>query len=190
MKDDPEGLTSVINDILGPLSDIVMAHGGTIDKYIGDCIMAFWNAPLDDPDHALHATQAAMAMVEALPAINAAVQARLPDGGKGRAGIYLGIGVNSGDCVVGNIGSAHRFDYSVLGDTVNLASRIEGLCKEYAVPLIIGEATAERIGDAIRLELLDRVAVRGKATSTKIFVVDQPGFGRDERQAGGYYFGR
>lgn len=190
MKDDPEGLTSVINDILSPLSDIVIAHGGTIDKYMGDCIMAFWNAPLDDPDHALHATQAAMAMVEALPAINEAVQARLPQGGERKASIYLGVGVNSGECVVGNMGSTHRFDYSVLGDAVNLASRIEGLCKEYAVPLILGENTAALLGDAIKLEELDRVAVRGKATPTALYTIDRPGFGRDERQSGGFYFGR
>jgi len=185
MKDDPEGLTSVLNDILSPLSDIVIAHGGTIDKYMGDCIMAFWNAPLDDPNHALHAAQAGIAMVEALPAINLAVQARLPEpkGGGDKPSIRVGVGINSGECVVGNMGSAHRFDYSVLGDAVNLASRIEGLCKDYGAPLILGENTAALLGDAIALAELDRVAVRGKATPTLLYTVDRPGFAGDQRPA-------
>jgi adenylate cyclase len=178
MKDDPEGLTSIINDILSPLSDIVIAQGGTIDKYMGDCIMAFWNAPLDDPEHALHAAQAAIAMVEALPAINRHVQSRLPDpkGGGEKPAIRIGVGVNSGDCVVGNMGSAHRFDYSVLGDAVNLASRIEGLCKEYGVPVILGEDTAAHVTTALPLCELARVAVRGKATPTALYAIDRAGF--------------
>jgi adenylate cyclase len=176
MKDDPEGLTSIINDILSPLSEIVIAHGGTIDKYMGDCIMAFWNAPLDDPDHALHATQAGMAMVEGLPAINTVVQARLPDRGGEKTSIRIGVGINSGECVVGNMGSRHRFDYSVLGDAVNLASRIEGLCKDYAVPLIIGEEAACLLAGSIALIKLDSVAVRGKKNTTALFVIDSPGF--------------
>jgi adenylate cyclase len=181
MKDDPEGLTSIINDILNPLSDIVIAQGGTIDKYMGDCIMAFWNAPLDDPDHALHAAQTAIAMVEALPAINTHVQSRLPEptGGGDKPTIRIGVGVNSGDCVVGNMGSAHRFDYSVLGDAVNLASRIESLCKEYGVPLILGEETAALLNGALPLAELDRVAVRGKATPTALHTIDRPGFRRE-----------
>jgi adenylate cyclase len=117
-------------------------------------------------------------MVEALPAINLEVQARLPEpkGGGDKPSIRVGVGVNSGECVVGNMGSKHRFDYSVLGDAVNLASRIEGLCKEYAVPLILGESTAELLGGEIALQEIDRVAVRGKATPTVLFTLDRPGF--------------
>lgn len=179
MKEDPEGLTRVVNDILSPLSDIVIAHGGTIDKYMGDCIMAFWNAPLDDPDHATHAVQAGMAMVEALPAINAHVQGRIPGKDDAKPSVRIGVGINSGECVVGNMGSRQRFDYSVLGDAVNVASRIEGLCKEYGVPLILGQNTADLLPSEIELIELDRVAVRGKAAPTALFVVDRTGFRRE-----------
>lgn len=105
----------IINEILTPLSDIVITHGGTIDKYMGDCIMAFWNAPLDYPEHALHAVEAGHAMVEAMPGINQALGDRLPGG----AEVRIGVGVNTGGCVVGNMGSTQRFDYSVLGGAVN-----------------------------------------------------------------------
>jgi adenylate cyclase len=170
MKDDPQGLTRMINAILTPLSQIVLAHGGTIDKYMGDCIMAFWNAPLDDPDHARNGIAAAQAMLAAMPAINAALAGQtdreLPQ-------VRIGIGVNSGECVVGNMGSEARFDYSVLGDAVNIASRLESLCKTYEVPLVIGAATADLLGDAALREL-DRIAVRGRSESQSIFTVAEP----------------
>jgi adenylate cyclase len=171
MKGDPEGLTSVINDILTPLSDIVIRHGGTIDKYMGDCVMAFWNAPLDDPDHAANGVRAGIAMVEALPTINAVVQARLPERDGAKPSVRIGVGVNSGECVVGNMGSAQRFDYSVLGDAVNVASRIEGLSKDYGVPMIVGEATVALIGDGFDFTELDRIAVRGKTEPLAIYAV-------------------
>ena len=171
MKGDPEGLTRVVNDILTPLSDIVIAHGGTIDKYMGDCVMAFWNAPLDDPDHAANGVRAGIAMVEALPAINQAVQARLPERHGEKPTVRIGVGVNSGECVVGNMGSAQRFDYSVLGDAVNVASRIEGLSKDYGVPMIVGEAAVALAGDAFDFVELDRIAVRGKSEPLAIHAV-------------------
>jgi adenylate cyclase len=172
MKDDPEGLTRVINEILTPLSDIVIRHGGTIDKYMGDCIMAFWNAPLDDPDHARHGVEAGIAMIEALPAINAAIHAILPDGAGAKPTVKVGVGVNSGEVVVGNMGSAQRFDYTVLGDAVNVASRIEGMSKDYGVPMIVGEATVAMIGDAFAFTLLDRIAVRGKTEPLGIYAIE------------------
>ncbi len=138
MSQDPQGLTRMINMILTPLSDIILRHGGTIDKYMGDCVMAFWNAPLDDPDHALHALEAAREMLAAMEQINSDVQAMLPDGATVPV-IRMGIGINTGVCVVGNMGSERRFDYSVLGDAVNLASRLEGQCKEYSVDILIGQ---------------------------------------------------
>jgi adenylate cyclase len=167
MQDDPQGLTSVINDVLTPLTDVILAHGGTIDKYMGDCVMAFWNAPLDQPDHAERAVAAGEAMVEAMPGINAAIAHRLPPG----AGIAIGVGINSGTCVVGNMGSARRFDYSVLGDAVNVASRLEGLTKTYGVPILLGEGTARRLGEAPALRLVDHVAVRGKSDRTGVYAL-------------------
>lgn len=173
MKHDPEGLVDLINDIMTPLSEIVIEHGGTIDKYMGDCIMAFWNAPLDDPDHPRHAVAAAQAMLAAMPAINEAIGARLPerDGDAGKPQVRIGIGINTGECVVGNMGSTTRFDYSVLGDTVNTASRLEGKCKEYGVPIVIGEVTAAAIGDAFALTEIDRMAVRGKSEELSVFTL-------------------
>jgi adenylate cyclase len=172
MKDDPEGLTRVINAILTPLSDIVIAHGGTIDKYMGDCVMAFWNAPLDDPDHARHAIQAGIAMVEAIADIDVAVKALLPDGSGAKPSVRIGVGVNSGECVVGNMGSAQRFDYTVLGDAVNVASRIEGLSKDYGVPMIVGETSVNMAGEGFRFVELGRIAVRGKTEPLGLFAVE------------------
>lgn len=170
MKDDPVGLTTLINDILTPLSEIIMERGGTIDKYMGDCIMAFWNAPLDDDDHALHAVGAAEEMLAAMPSVNAAIASRLSYRADGM-NVRIGIGINSGDCVVGNMGSARRFDYSVLGDAVNVASRLESLCKTYDVPLVIGADTVERIGNSITFRRLDEIAVRGRSEAQAIFTV-------------------
>src|SRR6476646_9783857 len=120
------------------MTDIIMAHKGTIDKYIGDCIMAFWNAPLDDPDHARNAVAAAQDMRKKLVELNREWEAAaLASGGVYRP-LRIGIGINTGECCVGNFGSHQRFDYSLLGDPVNLASRLEGLGKLYGVDLIIG----------------------------------------------------
>jgi adenylate cyclase len=168
MKDDPAGLTGLINAILTPLTDIVLAHGGTIDKYMGDCVMAFWNAPLEDRDHSVHAVEAATAMAAAMPAINDTVRARLPER-LAEHRIAIGVGVNSGVCVVGNMGSEQRFDYSVLGDAVNVASRIEGLTKTYGVPILIGEATAALVGERLALKQVGREAVRGKKEEVALF---------------------
>jgi adenylate cyclase len=163
MKDDPEGLVSIINGILTPLSDAVVRHGGTIDKYIGDCVMAFWNAPLDDPDHAMNAVRAACDMLAAIDPINAGLGARTPP-----LSIRIGIGINSGRCVVGNMGSDQRFDYSVLGDAVNIASRLESASKDYGVPLLIGQSTAAAVGDRAPLALLDHISVRGRTEAQAV----------------------
>jgi adenylate cyclase len=164
-----EGLSSeqlghLINEFLTPMTDIIMAHKGTIDKYIGDCIMAFWNAPLDDPDHAKNAVVAAQDMRERLVELN---EAWLEEG---RPELHIGIGVNTGECSVGNFGSHQRFNYSLLGDPVNLSSRLEGLTKQYGVDLIIGEDTAARLDDPGLIEL-DLVAVKGKTRAVRIFTL-------------------
>lgn len=175
LKDDPIRLTSIINRLLDALSEQVLEARGTIDKYMGDCVMAFWNAPLPEPDHAGAAVAAALQMSKAVERLNAELQAEdsaLPP-------LAVGVGVNTGSCVVGNVGSRWRYDYSVLGDAVNLASRLEGLTKDYGVPLIIGESTARAIQHACFVFELDRIAVRGRSEATPIFTVLGPAAERD-----------
>ncbi|MBA3448123.1 MAG: CHASE2 domain-containing protein [Pseudaminobacter sp.] len=169
MKGDPERLTTLINRLLTPLSDVVMANNGTIDKYIGDCLMAFWNAPLDDPRHAIHAVEAALQMLAALDDLNEQLRSEAEALGEPPISLRIGIGINSGQCVVGNVGSARRFDYSALGDAVNLASRLEGASKDLGVPLVIGRATAELVADAIALTELREITVKGRAEPTMVY---------------------
>ncbi|HEV2303829.1 MAG TPA: adenylate/guanylate cyclase domain-containing protein [Stellaceae bacterium] len=164
-KANPNVLTGLINRFLTPMSDIVMGKGGTIDKYMGDCIMAFWNAPLDDPLHAGHACAAALAMLEGLDRLNRELAAEAAPGSF--EPLRIGIGINTGECVVGNMGSTRRFDYSVLGDAVNLASRLEGQSKTYGVPIVIGEATRAAAPSWAAIEL-DRIAVKGKHEAVAI----------------------
>ena len=167
-KLDAESLTQFMNSFLSPMTEIITERKGTIDKYIGDCIMAFWNAPLDDPDHVANAVQAAQARRNKLGELNrlwqaeAAYRVFLP--------VRIGIGINTGECVVGNFGSLQHFDYSLLGDPVNLASRLEGLGKVYGVDLMIGEETAARLDDPELIEL-DLVAVKGKSAAGHIYTL-------------------
>ena len=171
LKDDPEQLTTLINRLLTPLSEIVLESGGTIDKYIGDCLMAFWNAPLDDPDHAVHAVGAARKMLASMDGLNAELKREADAAGTSPHVLKIGVGINTGECVVGNMGSTQRFDYSVLGDSVNLASRLEGESKNYGVPLLIGEETARLAGrDFITVEL-DSIKVKGRTTLSPVFTV-------------------
>lgn len=171
MKDDPEQLTTLINRLLTPLSDVVMDHGGTIDKYMGDCIMAFWNAPLDDPDHALHAVKASIAMQDAIGTLNRELEREAVASGRPLHILKMGVGINTGECIVGNMGSTRRFDYSCLGDSVNLASRLEGASKNYGVALLLGEETARLIGDHYAVVELDRIIVKGRTVPSPIFTV-------------------
>jgi adenylate cyclase len=167
-KLDAVRLTHFMNSFLTPMTEIITERKGTIDKYIGDCIMAFWNAPLDDPDHVANAVQAAQAMRRKLVELNhlwqdeAAYQVFLP--------VRIGIGLNTGECVVGNFGSQQHFDYSLLGDPVNLASRLEGLGKIYGIDLVIGEETAQRLGNPALIEV-DLVAVKGKSEAGHIYTL-------------------
>ncbi|HEV7416480.1 MAG TPA: adenylate/guanylate cyclase domain-containing protein, partial [Tianweitania sediminis] len=171
MKDDPERLTRLINRLLTPLSNVVMAHGGTIDKYIGDCLMAFWNAPLDDPNHALHAVKASREMVQAVAELNLVLAREAQERGEAAAVLNVGIGINTGACVVGNMGSEQRFDYSALGDAVNLASRLEGSSKELGVPVVIGEATALAAAEQIELAPLRPILVKGRTAATMVYTL-------------------
>ncbi|ANK86347.1 MULTISPECIES: adenylate/guanylate cyclase domain-containing protein [unclassified Rhizobium] len=171
LKDDPEQLTGLINRLLTPLSDVVMDHGGTIDKYMGDCIMAFWNAPLDDPDHALHAVRASLAMQAAISRLNGQLEREAAALGNKPHVLKMGVGINTGECIVGNMGSTRRFDYSCLGDSVNLASRLEGASKNYGVALLLGEETARLVADTYIIVELDRIIVKGRTVPSPIFTV-------------------
>jgi adenylate cyclase len=165
MKGEPEALTLLVNRILTPLSEAVLAHGGTIDKYIGDCVMAFWNAPLNDPEHAVHAVAAGLAMLESVERLN------LELAGEGLGQLAVGVGVNTGACVVGNMGSARRFDYSALGDAVNYASRLEGASKSCGVPLLMSAATAAAVRDSFDPVLVDHIAVKGRTGLEPVYTV-------------------
>ncbi|WP_280173781.1 CHASE2 domain-containing protein [Fulvimarina manganoxydans] len=168
MKDEPERLTQLINRLLTPLSDAVLERGGTIDKFIGDCIMAFWNAPLDDPDHARRAVEAGLAMLASVEGVNRELREEL---GESAPALSIGVGINSGICVVGNMGSSRRFDYSVLGDAVNYASRLEGASKSCAVPLLLGETTATQLATTMRPVLVDRISVKGRSGVAPVYTV-------------------
>jgi adenylate cyclase len=164
----PQELTHFINRFLTPMTDLIMKRSGTIDKYMGDCIMAFWNAPLDDPDHPRHACQAALDMRSYLVQWNKELKAEAEAAGKPFYPIHIGIGLNTGDCCVGNLGSDQRFEYSVLGDAVNLASRLEGQCKIYNADVVIGQSVCDRVSEFAAIEL-DLVKVKGKTKPVRIF---------------------
>ncbi len=166
----PEELIQLMNDFLTPMSDIVMQNRGTIDKYMGDAMMAFWNAPLDDAEHARHACVAALGMQAGLAPVNKALAERAAAQGRIPVPLKAGIGVNTGLCAVGNMGSKQRFAYSVLGDTVNLASRLESQTKTYGVGIIIGENTYKYVKDFAVLEL-DVIQVKGRTEPVQIFTL-------------------
>ncbi|HSV30353.1 MAG TPA: adenylate/guanylate cyclase domain-containing protein, partial [Candidatus Omnitrophota bacterium] len=167
---DPQGLTHLINSFLTPMTGIILKTGGTIDKYIGDCIMAFWNAPLDDPEHARHGCLGALKMMDYLPVLNEQLRQEAEVAGRKHIPLAIGIGLNSGDCCVGNMGSDQRFDYSVLGDTVNLASRLEGQSKPYGVYIVISEETHRQAPELAALEL-DLIRVKGKTQPVRIMTL-------------------
>ncbi|MEQ9643122.1 MAG: adenylate/guanylate cyclase domain-containing protein [Alphaproteobacteria bacterium] len=169
-KSNPQGLTNLINRFLTPMTNTIMARRGTIDKYMGDCIMAFWNAPLDDPDHVQNACESALAMQHELIELNALLKAEAEAEDRIYVPLNIGIGINTGDCVVGNMGSDQRFDYSVLGDAVNLASRLEGQSKTYGVTIVVGEDTAAQAPDYALLEL-DKIAVKGRAEAARVYTI-------------------
>lgn len=170
-RDQPEELTKLINRILTPLTRVVLDYRGTIDKYIGDCIMAFWNAPLDDPDHAANACQCALEMQTALTKLNAELEAEHIKTGRPFRPIEVGIGINSGPCVVGNMGSDLRFDYSVLGDAVNLAARIQTYSGNYGAAIAVAEPTRAIVHKTYALLQVDYLAVKGRDEPVKVYVL-------------------
>jgi adenylate cyclase len=170
-KNDPQGLTALMNRFLTPLTNAILSRKGTIDKYMGDAIMAFWNAPLDDKDHELNACEAALDMLERVDELNQAREQEAKEEGRPFIPLNVGVGLNTGICVVGNMGSDQRFDYSVFGDSVNLASRLEGQSKEYGFPIIVGSKTALTVKDRFAILELDFIMVKGKKEPEVIYAI-------------------
>ena len=164
-KGNPAGLTKLINRFLTRMTDVIISNGGTIDKFMGDCIMAFWNAPIENKKHRNMAVKSALEMTVALSELNMHLQA------EGLPQINIGIGINTGDALVGNMGSEQRFDYSVIGDSVNLASRLESSSKTLGKTIVIGEDTRHTIETAYPFEYIDSITVKGKTEEIKVYTV-------------------
>jgi adenylate cyclase len=162
-KGNPEGLTKLINRFLTRMTDVIIANGGTIDKFMGECIMAFWNAPIEDGEHEEHAVQAAIDMQNELLKLNQQLAV------EGLPTIAIGIGINTGEALVGNMGSAQRFDYSVIGDAVNLAARLESSSKTLGKTLVIGEDTVKAAKLNYDFEYIDQITVKGKTEEIKVY---------------------
>ncbi len=163
-KDDPEGLVELINMFLDRFTKIILANGGTIDKYMGDCIMAFWNAPLPCDEHAHMAVKSAIEIELECEKMNKELQ----DQGLGLPLVKMGTGVNTGPCIVGNMGSESRFDYSVVGDAVNLGARLEVQTREYDTPILVSSDTYTLTPD-VKFKYLDEIKVKGKDEPVKIY---------------------
>jgi adenylate cyclase len=168
---EPDRIVSMLNRYFSLWSDVIFKYDGTIDKFVGDAVMALWGAPLRVEDHARKAVLAACEMVHRLPELNRELEA------EGYQPLHIGIGINTGEAILGNIGSERKLDYTVIGDTVNLASRVEGLTKQYACDILITEFTYEELGGEVPCLPIDEVKVKGKDIPVKIFKVEH-------RQAG------
>ena len=180
----PEELVPFLNEYLTAMTDVVLETEGVVDKYIGDAIMAFWGAPLPQSDHANRAARTAIEMKRRLRELQETWRAQ------GKPDIAIGIGVNTGEVIVGNMGSKQRFDYTVMGDDVNLASRLEGLTKHYGVTILISEATRNLLDDSVRVRPIDLVAVKGKKDAVRVFEIDPPEFAAEFESALKHYYAR
>jgi adenylate cyclase len=173
---EPVQLQGLLNEVFNRLTDIIRRTRGTIDKYMGDCVMAFWGAPVNTPRHAALAVESALAMAQAVVEINAAHRARgIPE-------IGVGIGLNTGTMCVGDMGSDIRRSYTVIGDAVNLGSRLEGLSKVYGVPIVVSES-ARRQAAEFAWQELDRVRVKGKEQAVAIYTPLGPAAGLPRERA-------
>jgi adenylate cyclase len=161
--EDVQGLTKIMNRYMTVMTRAILENKGTLDKYIGDAQMAFWNAPLDNNKHALDAVRTAFQMLKDLETFNDEIK------GEGVPAFGMGLGINTATVVVGNMGSTQRFDYTCLGDGVNLAARLEGQSKPYGVKLVLGPQTAELVGDVYQVVELDLIAVKGKTEPARIY---------------------
>lgn len=158
-------LIAYLNRYMSPMSDVIIQNRGTIDKYIGDAIMAYWNAPLDVKDHADKAVGTALEQLEKLDSLNKELKAQnLPL-------VHIGIGIHTGVAVAGEMGSVDRSDYTIIGDSVNLASRVEGLCKQYGAEILITEETKKRLKKSYNIQMVDSVTVKGKSKPVTIYQV-------------------
>ncbi len=164
-------LGGVMNRFLTPLTNAIIERKGTIDKYIGDAIMAFWNAPLDDPQQENNACEAALEMLARADKLNQEFKQEAQENGGKYMPLQIGIGLNTGPCVVGNMGSDFRFNYSVLGDTVNVASRLEARTKDYRIPIVIGARTEQLAKENFAMMEIDRIQVKGKTEPETVFTV-------------------
>jgi adenylate cyclase len=162
---DVQGLTKIMNRYMTAMTAKIIENNGTLDKYIGDAQMAFWNAPVDEPNHAKMAVKTALQMMDSLDEFNREIEQ------EGIPAFGMGLGINTGTVVVGNMGSSQRFDYTCLGDSVNLASRLEGQSKPYGVKIILGPLTAEQVKDEYSVVELDCIAVKGKKEGVKIYTL-------------------
>jgi adenylate cyclase len=169
-KMEATALTGLLNDFLTPMTEAVLDNDGTIDKYIGDSIMAFWNAPLDEPDHARLACRATLEMRRRLSILNKTLAERAKAAGHDPTLIMIGIGLNSGDALVGNLGARQRLNYSVIGDNVNLASRIEGVSKGFGLDILIGEQTRNAAPDFAAIPIGD-IFVKGKSLPARLYAL-------------------
>ena len=184
LKDQPEVLAEVINTLLTELTNDILETGGTIDKYMGDCIMAFWNAPVENPKHAEQAIQAAKKMMKTIYRVNEKIGAE----GKVSFDLRIGIGIATGECVVGNMGSKQRFDYTVLGDVVNLASRLEGQTKGYGITTVLCKNTASSFNNNENNVLeIDKIRVKGKKDPEVIYGLLEESASTNELEAVSVY---
>jgi len=170
-REDPAGLTQLMNRLLTLLSKAILERGGTIDKFMGDAVMAFWNAPLAHPDHARSACAAALGMITAVERLNRERAAEARAEGADFLPLNVGIGINTGTCTVGNMGSDMRFDYTAVGDPVNLASRLEGQSRTYGLPVIAGSMTEVLAREDFAFLEIDLIRVKGKLQAERIFAL-------------------
>jgi len=160
----PQEVVTLLNCYFAPMTALVRNHSGTLDKFIGDALMAYWNAPLDVPDHPVKAVETALSMLEALPSLNARLRAEL------ELEVDIGVGVHTGGAFAGNMGTVDFANYTVIGDTVNLASRLEGLCPQYGVSVVISGETKDACGGAFAFQYLDVIRVKGKTQPVSIYL--------------------
>src|SRR4029450_1727148 len=161
----PEDVAEMLRDYLSAMTEIVFDHGGTVDKYIGDCVMALYNVPFEDPDHALKAVRTALDLQERTLQVSDRWEARLG------APLRNGVGINTGEAVVGTMGSRQRLEYTAIGDTVNLASRLEALTKDYGVPILISEYTHQLVQHELHGRELGEGRGKGKSQAGKVFAI-------------------
>jgi adenylate cyclase len=160
----PQEVVTLLNRYFTPMTTLVREHSGTLDKFIGDALMAYWNAPLDVPDHTRKAVETALAMQEALPALNERLRAEL------NLEVHIGVGVHTGRAFVGNMGAMEFVNYTVIGDNVNLASRLEGLCPRYGVGIVVSGDARDACGDAFAFQYLDTIRVKGKTQPVTVYL--------------------